>query len=137
MVAVAGAGLGLGGFVWGGEIEPGADQGFSRGGEGWWIFKKKSKLCRPSLRGQTVHWLGAQFCVCMFQDSSKQPLNMLKFVGTIKGNEKTKEEQRESASIQKCTVLPRNAFIFFSQPKCVSELSLKDKMAIWANFGKI
>ena len=31
-----------------------------------------------TLRGQTVHWIGAQFCVCMFLDSRDKSLNMLK-----------------------------------------------------------
>ena len=30
------------------------------------------------LRGQIVHWIGAQFCVCMFLDSIDKSLNMLK-----------------------------------------------------------
>ena len=30
------------------------------------------------LRDQTVHWIGAQFCVCMFLDSRDKPLNILK-----------------------------------------------------------
>ena len=30
-----------------------------------------------------MHWIGAQFCICMFLDS-----NMLNFVGTIKENER-------------------------------------------------
>ena len=34
---------------------------------------------RKTSRGQTVHWLGAQFCVCMFLDSRDKSLNMLKF----------------------------------------------------------
>ena len=29
------------------------------------------------LRGQTVHWIGAQFCVCMFLYFIDKPLNML------------------------------------------------------------
>ena len=32
-----------------------------------------------TLRGQTVHWIGAQFCVCMFLDSRDKSLNMWKF----------------------------------------------------------
>ena len=42
-----------------------------------------------------MHWIGAQFCVCMFLDSRDKSLNMINFVGTIKGNEKRKREQRE------------------------------------------
>ena len=52
-------------------------------------------LKQKTLRGQTVHWIGAQFCVCMFLDSRDKSLNMFKFVGTIKENERTKEDQRE------------------------------------------
>ena len=32
-----------------------------------------------SLRGQTVHWIGAQFCACMFLDTRDKSLNMFKF----------------------------------------------------------
>ena len=31
--------------------------------------KHKTVCVQSSLRGQTVHWIGAQFCVCMFLDS--------------------------------------------------------------------
>ena len=34
---------------------------------------------RRSLGGQTVNWIGAQFCVCMFLDSIDKPLNMFLF----------------------------------------------------------
>ena len=34
---------------------------------------------RISLRSQTVHWIGAQLCVCMFLDSRDKSLNMVKF----------------------------------------------------------
>ena len=46
------------------------------------LITKKStprKIDFYSLRGQTVHWTGAQFCVCMFLDSRDKSLNMLKF----------------------------------------------------------
>ena len=33
-----------------------------------------------SLRGQTVHWIGAQFYVCIFLDSLVNPLNMFQNV---------------------------------------------------------
>ena len=45
-----------------------------------------------------LHWIGAQFCVCMFLHSRDKSLNMLslfKFMLKIKVNERTKEEQRE------------------------------------------
>ena len=38
--------------------------------------KKEKNL---TLRGQIVHWIGAQFYVCMFLDSRDKSLNMLKF----------------------------------------------------------
>ena len=41
---------------------------------------------KNSLRGQTVHRIRAQFCVCRFLDSRDK---------TIKENERTKEEQKE------------------------------------------
>ena len=33
-----------------------------------------------SLRRQTEHWIGAQFCVCMFLDSRDKSLNMFQKV---------------------------------------------------------
>ena len=33
-----------------------------------------------ALRGQTVHWIGAQFCVCIFLDSRNKPSNMFQNV---------------------------------------------------------
>ena len=33
-----------------------------------------------TLRGQTVHWIAAQFCVCMLLDSIDKPLNMFQKV---------------------------------------------------------
>ena len=41
--------------------------------------ERLKKLQTFSLRGQTVHWIGAQFCVCRFLDSRDESLNMLKF----------------------------------------------------------
>ena len=50
---------------------------------------------KASLQGQAVHWIGAQFCVCMFLDSSE---NSSKHDQTLsersKGNESTKEEEQ-------------------------------------------
>ena len=40
-----------------------------------------------------MHWIGAQFCVCMFLDSIDKSLNRLNFVGTIKENERTKKNK--------------------------------------------
>ena len=34
---------------------------------------------KQTLRGQFVHWIGAQFGVCMILDSSDKSSNMLKF----------------------------------------------------------
>ena len=42
------------------------------------FFKDNIKLM--ILRGQTVHWIGAQFCVCMFLISLGKPLNMFQNV---------------------------------------------------------
>ena len=38
-----------------------------------------------TIRGQTVRWIGARFCVCLFLDSIDKLLNIknVKFVGTI------------------------------------------------------
>ena len=38
------------------------------------------KIIFFTLRGQTVHWIGAQFCVCMFLDSRDKSLNMFQIV---------------------------------------------------------
>ena len=52
-----------------------------------------------TLRGQTLHWIGAKSCVCMFLDSrDKHVIACYNFVGKKKRskiNERTKEEQRE------------------------------------------
>ena len=37
-------------------------------------------LSNETLRGQTVHWIGAQFCVCLFLDSRDKSLNMFQNV---------------------------------------------------------
>ena len=42
-----------------------------------------------------MHWIGAQFCVCMFLDSRDKSLNMLKFCRNDQREGRTKEEQRE------------------------------------------
>ena len=69
------------------------------------------------LQGQIVHCIGAKFCVGMILDSRDKPLNMLIFFGTIKKNERRKEEQVECpcrgiclqcSKCTKCTVWPRN-----------------------------
>ena len=38
-----------------------------------------------------MHWIGAEFCVCMFLDFRNKSLNMLNFVGTIKKKKKPKK----------------------------------------------
>ena len=48
-----------------------------------------------TLRGQTVHWIGAQFCVCMFLDSRDKSLNMRKF----RRNKESKEQKKNKGSI--------------------------------------
>ena len=56
----------------------------------------KSKIIcffpKLTLGGQTVHWIGAQFCVCMFLDSSDKYLNMLNFCRN--DQRKVKNERR-------------------------------------------
>ena len=42
--------------------------------------QKKSRSYSETLRGQTVHWIGAQFCVCMFLDSRDKSKNMFQNV---------------------------------------------------------
>ena len=34
----------------------------------------------PIIRGQTVHWIGAHFCICMFLDSIDKLSNMFQNV---------------------------------------------------------
>ena len=49
-----------------------------------------------SLRGQTMHWIDAQFCVCMFLDSRDKPLNMLKF---CRKDGKIREQKKNKGSV--------------------------------------
>ena len=44
------------------------------------LLRIKSSNIESKLRGQTVHWVGAQFCVCMFLDSTDKSLNMFQNV---------------------------------------------------------
>ena len=46
-----------------------------------------------TLRGQTVHWIGARFGVCSSLESREKCLNMLKLCRTDK--KKKKKDQRE------------------------------------------
>ena len=39
-----------------------------------------------TLRGQTGHWIGTQFCVCVFLDSKDKYSNLLKFYRNKKNN---------------------------------------------------
>ena len=62
-----------------------------------------------------MHWIGAQFCVCMFLDSRDNSFNVLKFCWNDQRKvKKKKEEQRERPccgirlQCTKCTVWPRN-----------------------------
>ena len=52
-------------------------------------------LSPRTLQSQTVHWIGAQFCGCMFLDCRDKSLNMPNFVRTIKEIESIEEEQKE------------------------------------------
>ena len=49
-----------------------------------------------SLRGQTVHWIGAHFCVCVFLDSINKSLIMLKF---CRNDQKMKEQKKNKGSV--------------------------------------
>ena len=59
------------------------------------VYLLRKDLKGFALRGQTVHWIGAQFCVCMFLESRDKSLNMLKFCRNdqrkVKNKRKTKE----------------------------------------------
>ena len=45
-----------------------------------WFLQTVFQRFKPTLRGQTVHWIGAHFCVCMFLDSIDKALNMFQNV---------------------------------------------------------
>ena len=63
-----------------------------------------------------MHWIGEQFCVCMFLDSGDTSLNMVKFGRNDQRKVKKKEEQRERPccgirlQCTKCTVWPHYVF---------------------------
>ena len=42
-------------------------------------MNRLTTLVYNALRGPTVHWIGAQFCVCIFLDSRDKCLNLSKF----------------------------------------------------------
>ena len=43
-------------------------------------LQKKDSVVALALRGQTVHWISARFCACMFLDSRDKYLNMFQKV---------------------------------------------------------
>ena len=67
------------------------------------------------LPGQTVLWIGAQFCVCFFLVSTDKFLNMLKIFRNYKKNCYNKSRTKGASFLQnslqftKCTVRLRNA----------------------------
>ena len=87
-----------------------------------------------SITGQTLHWIGAQFCVCMFLDPRDMYLNMLKLCRNDPKNERTKEEQRERPccgihlQFSKCTVWPRN------KPRMLIEVKLIWRQMFFGSF---
>ena len=68
-----------------------------------------------SLRGQTVLWIGAQFCVCMFLDSRDKSLNVLKFCRSDQRKVKNKRRKKGASLLRnpltthKMHSWPRNA----------------------------
>ena len=75
-----------------------------------------------------MHWKGAQFCVCMFLDSTEKSLCILKFCGNDQRKYRTKEERRKRPCsgirllCTKCTVWPRNdvAYVQFFCNSCAA-----------------
>ena len=49
-----------------------------------------------TLRGQIVHWISAQLCVCMFLDSRDKSLNILKFCRNDQRKVKNKRRTKEA-----------------------------------------
>ena len=47
-----------------------------------------------TLGGQTMHWIGAQFCFCMFLDSRDKSLNMLNGCGNNQREGKNKRRTK-------------------------------------------
>ena len=60
------------------------------------MLKSNHLLSIKLLRGQTEHWIGAQFCVCMFLDSRDKSLNMLKFCRNDQRKKKEKKKNKRS-----------------------------------------
>ena len=63
-------------------------------------FLVAMKMIKTTLRGQTVHWIGAKLCFCLFPDSRDNFLIMLNFCGTIQENETTKEKQMSTSLLR-------------------------------------
>ena len=61
------------------------------------------------LRGQTVHWIGAQFCVCMFLDSRDKPLNMFKSCRNGQRNWKNKRRTKGASLSRNPLTMQQNA----------------------------
>ena len=51
-----------------------------------------------------MHWIGAQFCVCMFLDSRDKSLNMLKF---LERSKEIQEQKKNKGSV----VVAESAYI--------------------------
>ena len=66
-----------------------------------------------SLRGQTVHWIGAQLCVCMFLGSRNKSPNMLSFG-------RNNQMKIENKIITKETSLLRNPLIMHKMHSLIS-----------------
>ena len=62
--------------------------------------ERQRKSFRFSLRGQTVHWIGAQFYVCMFLDSRDKLLNMLKICRNDQREGKNKRRTKGASLLQ-------------------------------------
>ena len=62
------------------------------------IFQGGSK--KTALQGQTVHWIGAQFRVCMFMDSRDKSLNMLKFCRNDQREGKNKRRTKRASLLR-------------------------------------
>ena len=65
-----------------------------------------------------MHWIGAQFCVCMFLDSKDKSLKMLKFCQNdqrkVKNKRRTKGANGIRIQCTKCTVWPCNDLFIFN-----------------------
>ena len=60
-----------------------------------------------------MHWIGAQFCVCMFLDSRDKSLNMLKFCR----NDQRKVKNKGSVLVAESAYNAQNAQLGFVMKK--------------------